>query len=356
MKNDIVSQLNDLKKIKPDAGQATAQRRMLLQQVAASARTRNSAGAEFLLYVREFFSYELGFLAQPAAIVAVLALLIVGGGIFSITAASEATPGSFLYTVKLVGEKTRFALTSNQEDKVKLSVSFAERRVNEMAAIASAPGSEELEKVAVNLVAEIMSVQAGLEKVENGGSAETVAVARGIDEKTAVLRSKLVATKQMLALSTGSASEKIDDAIAGIDATSLKALSAIAKASARTGADTAAVSRRVADKIEDAKEKISVTRENLNTVFSAVSERSEQGVQVYSGASEAAKQKTMAAGESIAEAEQFLSDSNYIEALEKISQSESLLLEAADATSASTQDTKDESQSEKTGTSTEFDI
>ena len=133
-------------------------------------------------------------------------------------------------------------------------------------------------------------------------------------------------------------------------------MSAIAKASARTGADTAAVSRRVADKIEDAKEKISVTRENLNTVFSAVSERSEQGVQVYSGASEAAKQKTMAAGESIAEAEQFLSDSNYIEALEKISQSESLLLEAADATSASTQDTKDESQSEKTGTSTEFDI
>ena len=188
MKNYIVSQLNDLKKIKPDAGRTAAQRRMLLQQVAASARTSNGAGAEFLLYAREFFSHELGFLAQPAANVAVLALLIVGGGIFSITAASEATPGSFLYTVKLVGEKTRFALTSNQEDKVKLSVSFAERRVNEMAAIASAPGSEELEKVAVNLVAEIMSVQAGLEKIENGGSAETVAVARGIDEKTAVLR------------------------------------------------------------------------------------------------------------------------------------------------------------------------
>jgi len=324
--HDTILQLKELKNIKPDVVAQATQKAMLMQQISASARTSESRGAGFVLSVREFFRHEVAVLAQPMASVAVLILLVIGGGIFSISAASEATPGSFLYTVKLIGEKTQFALTPTQESKVKLSVNFAERRVDEMTSIAGAQNQTELKKVADNLVSEIMSVQAGLEKIESQDPASAVQVARDIDMKTTALRQKLLATKQLLARSTDDDVKTIDDAIAGVDAASLKALNTIVRAGQSGGADSVEVSRRVADKIENTKEKISEVKENLNTVFSAGLGRAEQGIQLYSGAS----QKTQAASQNIAEAEKLLNDNNYAGALEKISQSEQLLQEASD--------------------------
>jgi len=318
--HDTILQLKELQNIKPDIAAQATQKAMLMQQISASARTSESRGAGFVLSVREFFRHEVAVLAQPMASVAVLILLVIGGGIFSISASS------FLYTVKLIGEKTQFALTPTQESKVKLSVNFAERRVDEMTSIAGAQNQTELKKVADNLVSEIMSVQAGLEKIESQDPASAVQVARDIDMKTTALRQKLLATKQLLARSTDDDVKTIDDAIAGVDAASLKALNTIVRAGQSGGADSVEVSRRVADKIENTKEKISEVKENLNTVFSAGLGRAEQGIQLYSGAS----QKTQAASQNIAEAEKLLNDNNYAGALEKISQSEQLLQEASD--------------------------
>jgi hypothetical protein len=348
---DTIAQLKELQKIKPDAIAQAAQKAMLLQQVAASARTDKSFSAGFVLSVKEFFLHEIAVMAQPAASIAVLILLVIGGGIFSISAASEATPGSFLYTIKLIGEKTQFALTPDQESKVKLSVSFAERRVAEMAVIAGAQNQAELKKVADNLVLDIMSIQSGLEKVETNDPATAATIARDVDAKAAALRQKLVAARQLLAQADVSNARTIDDAIAGVDAVSLKALSTLVK-TGNTG-DTTAVGQRVADKIESAKEKISEVKENLNTVFSAGLGRSEQGVQLYSNtddaksAKEAVDQKTEAASQVISEAETLLSNSDYSGALEKISQSEQLLQEANDVA-----EQQDDASSEATSSTT----
>jgi len=333
--NKIESQLRELRSIKPESGWKAAQKEMLMKQVFAAAREDNKKGG-IILYIKEAFSHEMSVLAQPIASIAVIIMIVVGGGIFSITAASEATPGSFLYTVKIVSEKTQFALTTKPEEKIKLRVSFVERRVNEITSVASNNDNKVLEEIADNLANDIMSVQNELSEIENKDINSALDMARAINSKTIELRQKLVDAKSVLSQLTGDAARKIDDAIEGVDAASLKALSTIVKATGEND-DKKDVNSRVGTKIESTKEKINEVKESLNSVFSAGLGRSEQGIQIYNGENsnniikQEADKKTDEASKVIAEAEKLLEESHYSEALEKINESESLLKEASNA-------------------------
>lgn len=333
--NKIESQLRELRSIKPESGWKAAQKEMLMKQVFAAAREDNKKGG-IILYIKEAFSHEMSVLAQPIVSIAVIIMIVIGGGIFSITAASEATPGSFLYTVKIVSEKTQFALTTKPEEKIKLRVSFVERRVNEITSVASNNDNKVLGEIADNLANDIMSVQSELSEIENKDINSALDMARAINSKTIELRQKLVDAKSVLSQLTGDAARQIDDAIEGVDAASLKALSTIVKATGEND-DKKDVNNRVATKIESTKEKINEVKESLNSVFSAGLGRSEQGIQIYNGENsnniikQEADKKTDEASKVIAEAEKLLEESHYSEALEKINESESLLKEASNA-------------------------
>jgi len=358
--NKIESQLRELRSIKPESGWKAAQKEMLMKQVFAAAREDNKKGG-IILYIKEAFSHEMSVLAQPIASVAVIIMIVVGGGVFSITAASEATPGSFLYTVKIVSEKTQFALTTKPEEKIKLRVSFVERRVNEITSVASNNDNKVLGEIAGNLANDIMSVQSELSEIENKDINSALDMARAINSKTTELRQKLVDAKSVLSQLTGDAARQIDDAIEGVDAASLKALSTIIKATGEND-DKKDVNSRVATKIESTKEKINEVKESLNSVFSAGLGRSEQGIQIYNGENnnntikKEADEKTDEASKVIAEAEKFLAENNYSEALEKINESESLLKEASNAVNSNeTQEEQSTSTPEVKGITTTED-
>lgn len=333
--DSLQSQLHKLQSIQPDKDWKLNQKETLLKQIAGST-VQDKKINYFFLYVKEAFAYEKAFLAQPIVSMAIVLMLIISGAFFSITAASEATPGSFLYTVKLVSEKTQFALTTKPEDKVKLGVTFVERRVDEISSVASESDddSKVLSQITDNLTNGIISVQDGLAKIEDNDPASALRLARDIDQKTIELRNKLVSAKNMLSTANEEAAKQLNDAIEGVDAANLKALNTIVKASqlSQNHEDDSDVNSRMASKIENTKDKINALQENLNTVFSAGLGRSEQGVEIYdmNAQKQQADAKAMEAGKAIEEAQKLLEDNNYTEALAKITESENLIKEASE--------------------------
>ncbi|MCB2141396.1 hypothetical protein KQH29_00470 [bacterium] len=73
-----------------------------------------------------------GFFAVPvlarAAVLAIIALITVGG---TVTTASQAVPGDWLYPLKLWTERARFSLTMNAENRAELRIDFASERLRE---------------------------------------------------------------------------------------------------------------------------------------------------------------------------------------------------------------------------------
>jgi hypothetical protein len=69
-----------------------------------------------------------------AIIAVVLALFSVGGS--TVHASQDSLPGDTLYSVKLVSEQIRVALTFSSSEKTELYLSLAENRIEEMAALA----------------------------------------------------------------------------------------------------------------------------------------------------------------------------------------------------------------------------
>jgi hypothetical protein len=68
--------------------------------------------------------------AWARAAVAGIVMLVLGAS--SVELSARTVPGNFLYPVKILTERVRFALTSSPEDRVELRLTFSERRLSEV--------------------------------------------------------------------------------------------------------------------------------------------------------------------------------------------------------------------------------
>lgn len=68
--------------------------------------------------------------AWVRAAVAGVVMLVLGGS--SVELSARTVPGDFLYPVKILTERVRYAMTSNPEDRVELRLTFSERRLSEV--------------------------------------------------------------------------------------------------------------------------------------------------------------------------------------------------------------------------------
>lgn len=64
------------------------------------------------------------------AAVAGLVLLLLGAS--SVELSARTVPGNFLYPIKIITERVRFALTSDPQEQVELRITFSERRLTEI--------------------------------------------------------------------------------------------------------------------------------------------------------------------------------------------------------------------------------
>ena len=314
---ETIAKLNKLKNIKPDGEWKSRQRGILLQQV--DSVTSNKQSNNFVIYLKETLSQELSALRQSAYTLAIITLLMVGGGFFSISAASEATPGSLMYTVKVVGERTQLTFTSKAHDKAELGVKFAERRAEEIQTLAQSNNYTEINDVAGSLHKEMQVVQERLAEINDPQVA--LMAAQNINNKTDNLSDSLKRSKNSLSESYNIAHKNIDLAIRTVESTSLRVLSTIIKESE--------MNKEVSDRVTA---KLATTKEDIQ-VFSAGLGRIEKGIQVSESEqqdTEIIKEKTEEATKIIQEAEKLLKSENYEEAVDKIVASQKLISEAVD--------------------------
>jgi len=63
---------------------------------------------------------------------AVAGIVMLALGASSVELSARTVPGNFLYPVKILTERVRFALTSNPEERVELRLTFSDRRLSEV--------------------------------------------------------------------------------------------------------------------------------------------------------------------------------------------------------------------------------
>ncbi len=90
---------------------------------------------------RSFFSWQPRWVT---AVVAIFAVLVIGSG--TVAAAGNSLPDNPLYSVKLATEAVRLAFTPSDLGKAELYAQFADKRVDEIIAMADKGNNEQVEK------------------------------------------------------------------------------------------------------------------------------------------------------------------------------------------------------------------
>ncbi len=162
---ELISQLNNLKNIKPDDTWKRESRDILLSQISAGDYSSEISERRFAVsyYLRNFFH-------QPVLVVSVILLAVLGGGIFSVGAARDTKPGDSLYIAKIISEKAQLAVTFNEKDKAKLGIEFAGNRAKEIARVLAEESGDDkevkVEKLARSFKKEISAAKTRLKNIK----------------------------------------------------------------------------------------------------------------------------------------------------------------------------------------------
>jgi len=134
----VIDRLERLKSVEPRNPQDAASGRVkflqqaqtLRQAVSIEGKTRHIKWTNPLMIRKEKLQ-----MSTLATILLILALAFSGGGA-TVAAAQGSLPDDPLYGLKLASEEVRFSLTTQEQSKLDLALAFADRRVEELAAMA----------------------------------------------------------------------------------------------------------------------------------------------------------------------------------------------------------------------------
>lgn len=136
----------------------------------------------------------------PALVTLSIITTVFGGSLISVSASERSIPGDFLYPIKLAGEQTRLAFTSDKTDRLRLKTEFVDRRVDEIKTIASKPDAtspDRLRQAAQVLKRDLDTVKTQLKEVKRETSApEAAEVAKLVDQKSEAVAQELKQVKE----------------------------------------------------------------------------------------------------------------------------------------------------------------
>lgn len=123
-------QFKELRKIRPSLEWKNKTREALLKELEATHYQTETRGV--LDTIQGVFANTfLPKIAQPVGLVSFLVCALLIGGISSV-ASHDSKPGDSLYIAKIINEKTQFAFTFREENKIRLGLEFAQKRTIEI--------------------------------------------------------------------------------------------------------------------------------------------------------------------------------------------------------------------------------
>ena len=168
---ELISKLNNLKRIKPDNAWKNGSREILLNQINGSTDNNKEFG--------EFSWLNSILIKLPARTVksvnySVMAVILIGllmlsSGVVSLNAARESKPGDSLYVAKKISEKTKYALTFNEKKKASLNLEFASNRIKELSDVLAEEGNggrqEKVDQLVEDFKKEINTLRSSVERI-----------------------------------------------------------------------------------------------------------------------------------------------------------------------------------------------
>lgn len=187
---------DDLALVKPDSSWRESRKELLMRQVGAQV-VPLAHGDIFSLWLKRYFSAYLNSktyanLFKPTGVFALIIILILGGGLFSVRAAENSLPGDLFYGVKRTREKLLVNLATSDEKRAQLHVEFAGKRLEELVVLTEQPFDtpKKVDNITVAVTdfkEELVGVGDKLSKFGNGWQEPDtlIAVATMIDAKVA---------------------------------------------------------------------------------------------------------------------------------------------------------------------------
>lgn len=261
---ELAKKLNQVKNLtaggQPDQAWVLSNKNILMSQIQPhnqSEETTNirSEKIYYFEYFNDLFRHNV---LKPATVFVVVVFVLLGYSA-TVTVAGDSLPGDIFYPIKTAREKVQLAFTFQEEEKVKLQMTFVSTRADELQKIVKTVDDndkkkEVVKKAAQQIAKDVKGVKDQLNKI-NMAAINIVEVAKEIDTKTLEIKQSLAATHENL--STEMKNEVSDDlkaAIATTEETGTSALNVIIKKyeSGDVKIDDSEVTARVADRIKDA--------------------------------------------------------------------------------------------------------
>jgi len=238
----IITELKNLKDIKPQQDWVQSEREILLSQIIG--QRAESKPQSFFATAKNFSKIflpnkMLKFVAQPVGVMVMVFAAVFSTGILGVNASKGSVPGDILYSVKKTSEKVKVGLTSQMEEKAKLHVGFAAERVKEVEKIVKQENNKESKKEKVKIATdglkeELTKAKEQMEQAkENPTDAKAVVeAAKDVDKKAEELSVQINEKKDDLAKAVSEEGDQevlqtLDAAAIQASVTSIKAVEVI---------------------------------------------------------------------------------------------------------------------------------
>jgi hypothetical protein len=170
---ELLKQLNNLKSVKADSVWKKENREILRNQIGVF--DNEKIGVFSILTQLPPISFFRGTPHQAMAVF-MIAFVMVGGGVYGISASKHSKPGDSLYIAKIMSEKTQLALTFNEKNKTRLNLEFAENRAHELSLVLAADEEyteekrDKVERLVGDFKKEISNAITRVERISRTGS------------------------------------------------------------------------------------------------------------------------------------------------------------------------------------------
>ena len=249
MEKDLLQQLKSLNKIQPSTEWRSSAREDILAQIMGEDSPQKvSLWAEFLYFIRFSSGMFNDFVMKPAGTMALVFLLVLGGGVLKV-GADSALPGDLLYSLKKGGEKVQVALIFDDEKRMATRLKIMDERVREInTAVSKMEKNQDIKvrKALASFHKDFTSIRENLASTEEAEN--SVRIAKNIEDKTSEMQF-------ILTRAQGKSEEDLkgdlDKAIKDVSDTNLVALGVLVD---NDGDDSGQFAQKIDSKIDEAME------------------------------------------------------------------------------------------------------
>lgn len=207
----VIKKIKELKKVEPDSSWLSKQKSFLLSEISQNQEIKRKPSL-----VLPLFNFNILKILKPSFAIALAVIVLLSSfGTFGLISASQnSLPGDFLYPVKTAFEQTQLTLTPGEVSKTKLSIKFANQRMDEFTQLLDKPDKpdkkENLEKTVQKFTAQMVSVEESIGKLKEKNAEKAAEVAELIKKQAPILEEILTKGADKLGYTIPSIGEAVE--------------------------------------------------------------------------------------------------------------------------------------------------